>query len=83
MRCILLMFLLAGVGGGATYVWHSHHKAASETYQRHSIEHAFVIVQAHKLMGFDLVDPEQAPHHIRKSVMRGYRLFMNTSFYAP
>ncbi len=83
MRYILLVFLLAGMGGGMTYVWHSHHRTVSEAYQRQSIKHAFMIVQAHKLMGFDLVDPEQAPPHIRNSVMRGYRLFMNTSFYAP
>lgn len=48
-----------------------------------AMHHSFVIMQAHHLIGFDLEDPEQAPLNIRDSVLRGYRLIMNTPFYAP
>lgn len=45
--------------------------------------HQFVIVQAHTLLGFNLTDPDQAPPDIRESIARGYRIIMNTPFYAP
>lgn len=45
--------------------------------------HQYVIKQAHGWIDFDLLDPEQAPARIEESVMRGYRLIMNTPFYAP
>lgn len=45
--------------------------------------HRYVISQAHKLIGFDLLDPEQAPQYDHEAVMQGYRIIMNTPFYAP
>lgn len=45
--------------------------------------HEFIIMHAHHLLGFDLVDPEQAPLNIKDRVLKGYRLIMNTPFYAP
>lgn len=45
--------------------------------------HQYVLAQGHVLLGFDLVDPEQAPPDILDSVMRGYSIIMNTPFYAP
>lgn len=51
--------------------------------EAHSRNHQFVIAQAHVLLGFNLVDPEEAPLEIRDSVMRGYSITMNTPFYAP
>ncbi len=50
---------------------------------KNDLHHEFVIAQAHLLTGFDLVDPEQAPPEIRKSVLRGYQIISNTSSYAP
>ena len=35
-----------------------------------------------QVVGFNLVDPEEAPPKILKSVMRGYKIMMNTPFYA-
>ncbi|MBA3721519.1 MAG: c-type cytochrome [Parachlamydiaceae bacterium] len=43
----------------------------------------YVIQQGDTTVGFNLVDPEQAPSNVRSSVMRGYQLMMNTSLYAP
>lgn len=66
-----------------TYAWNSHSRESTQSYNLKSFKHQFVIVQANHLLGFSLVDPEQAPHNIRDSVMRGYRLMTNTAFYAP
>ena len=65
------------------YAWHSHVRTSTLSYNTRAFKHAFIIAQAHQLMGFNLVDPEQAPHNIRDSVMRGYRLVTNTGYYAP
>ena len=65
------------------YAWNSHTHESNKSYNIRSFKHQFVIVQANNLLGFSLVDPEQAPHNIRDSVMRGYRLVTNTAFYAP
>ncbi|WP_068469543.1 c-type cytochrome [Candidatus Protochlamydia phocaeensis] len=52
-------------------------------YDKCAFKHEFVLAQANTIYGFSLLDPEQAPPDIRDSVMRGYRLIMNTPFYAP
>lgn len=83
MRTVLIFLCLAAIGIGIVFAWDSHSKTSSQTYNSKSFKHEFVIIQAHDLMGFDLVDPEQAPYNIRASVMRGYRLIMDTAFYAP
>ena len=44
--------------------------------------HQFIIAQAGSYVGFDLVDPAQAPLDIQKNVERGYRLITNTPLYA-
>src|SRR4051812_2261737 len=57
-------------------------KGKITTYNTQAFKHQFIIVKAHQLLGFNLVDPEQAPPEIRESVMRGYHLIMNTSGFA-
>lgn len=44
--------------------------------------HRYVIEEAGKKIAFDLVDPGEAPAEVRESVMKGYRLFMDTPHYA-
>jgi thiosulfate dehydrogenase len=83
MRLIFVIILLIGIGLGIAFAWDFHYRISSHTFNAQAFKHEFVIVQAHQLMGFNLVDPEQAPHNIRDSVMRGYHLLMNTAFYAP
>lgn len=68
---------------GLAYAWKNHFRSSNRNYNTKAFKHEFVVVQAHELLGFNLVDPEQAPHNIRDSVMRGYRLIMNTGHYAP
>lgn len=55
----------------------------SQSINQAAPDHEFVIAQAHTLLGFNLVDPGQSPPAIRDSVLRGYRIIMNTPFYAP
>jgi thiosulfate dehydrogenase len=57
--------------------------ALSKLFDKQNQKHEFVISQAKTLIGFDLVDPEQAPPNIRDSVMRGYSIIMDTPFFAP
>lgn len=83
MRYVIVSLVIIAVFAGLVYAWNTHVRESTQTYNTKAFKHAFVIVQAHQLMGFNLVDPEQAPHNIRDSVMRGYRLITNTGFYAP
>lgn len=83
MRLSILFIILIAVGVGLVYAWDLHSNKSTQTYNSQAFKHEFVVIQAHKLLGFNLVDPEQAPHHIRHSVMRGYRLILNTGHYAP
>lgn len=83
MRLIFICLLFIAIGIGIIFAWDSHSRVANQTYNSQSFKHEFVVVHAHHLLGFNLVDPEQAPHNIRDSVMRGYRLILNTGFYAP
>lgn len=72
------------LGGGFLITrWYSSFSPHSHPLNAKHIHHQFVIAQAHTLLGFDLVDPIQAPSNIRESVLNGYRLIMNTPFYAP
>lgn len=82
-RIIIPIVLFISAFFGVLYAWHSHLKTSNQSYNTKAFKHAFVIVQAHHLMGFNLVDPEQAPHNIRDSVMRGYRIITNTGYYLP
>ncbi len=59
------------------------HFASKEMYNSQAFKHEFVVVEAHQLLGFNLVDPERAPEEIRNSVIRGYHFILNTAFYAP
>jgi thiosulfate dehydrogenase len=83
MRIILIILVVAIVGIGLIFAWDASFKSSSQSFNKKAFKHAFVIVRAHELMGFNLVDPEQAPPNIRDSVMRGYRLVMYTGYYAP
>jgi thiosulfate dehydrogenase len=83
MRIIIAAVLLISLVIGLASAWHSHVRESTLAYNKRAFKHAFVIAQANHLLGFNLVDPEQAPHHIRDSVMRGFRLITNTGFYAP
>lgn len=83
IRVIFIVLLLVTIGVGMLFGWRDHFRTSTQSYNKRAFKHAFVIIQAHHLMGFNLVDPEQAPHHIRDSVLRGYRLITNTAFYAP
>lgn len=82
MRRYILPFLalLAILG---IYSYSHNHGKISDPLDKWQKRHQYVIAQAHVLLGFDLVDPQQAPTDIRESVMRGYTLIMNTPFYAP
>lgn len=53
-----------------------------QEFEEQALKHQFVVKQANRLYGFNLVDPEQSPPQVRDSVMRGYRIFMHTPFYA-
>ena len=83
MRILLTVLAFISLVGGMVYAWHTHIRTSTQSYNTKAFKHAFVIVQANHLLGFNLVDPEQAPHNIRDSVMRGYRLLTNTGYYAP
>jgi thiosulfate dehydrogenase len=83
MHWIFISFLLTVIGMGLVFAWDSHSRAANLTFNSQAFKHEFVIIQAHNLMGFNLVDPEQAPPNIRDSVVRGYQLILNTAYYAP
>ena len=83
MRSLCYSLFFAVVCLGVFFVWNSRSTADDEGFNRRSFNHEFVVAQAHQLMGFNLVDPEQAPPEIRDSVMRGCHLMMQTGFYAP
>jgi thiosulfate dehydrogenase len=82
MRRALIYLSVLVVGVGLGYILHRP-PPEQDCYFRRSLKHQFVVAQARSLVGFNLVDPEQAPPEIRDSVMRGYRLFTHTGFYAP
>lgn len=75
---ILLLFILFGI---LTFIFLK--KKATSELKYNDKHHHFVVAQGHVLLGFDLVDPEEAPPDIAASVLRGYRLMMNTAEYAP
>lgn len=83
MRTYITVFIFLLIGMAIIFAWNSHARESFQSYNTKSFKHAFVIAQAGQLLGFNLVDPEQAPHNIRDSVMRGYRLVLNTGYYAP
>lgn len=81
-KACLIIFITLAIGVGIFCFWRLSPKE-DPAYDHRALKHQFVIAQAHHLIGFNLVDPEQAPPDIRDSVMRGYRLITNTAFYAP
>jgi len=83
MRLIVALVLLIIVGIWVTVARNGSPIVATKSYNSQAFKHEFVIIEAHHLLEFNLVDPEQAPDEIRDSVMRGYRLMTNTAFYAP
>lgn len=83
MKTLFIFIGIIAVAASLCFAWESHNNKTNQTYNDQEFKHEFVIVQAHKLLGFNLVDPEQAPPNIRESVMRGYRLILNTGFNAP
>lgn len=83
MRIIFAFLLLIVIGIGIDFAWKAHSPSEDQAYNSQAFKHDFVIIQAHRLLGFNLVDPEQAPPSIRDSVMRGYHLIMYTRSHAP
>lgn len=63
--------------------WEWKGQKESRAYNTQAFKHSFVIEHAGHLLGFDLVDPEQAPADIRASVMRGYNMFLDTPNTVP
>lgn len=57
--------------------------AIDDPFESQAKKHRYVVIEAHKLIGFNLVDPEEAPPEVRDSVLRGYSIIMNTPFFAP
>jgi len=82
MRKRFKWIILAALGLSIAFLYTGFNRH-SHDYDEQVLRHQFVIQQAHQLYGFNLVDPEQSPPDVRDSVMRGYRIFMNTPFYAP
>lgn len=82
VKKIFIVLILSGFALGA-YYWDANNKKLENLFNKKSNRHQFVIQQAHTLLGFNLVDPQQAPPDIRDSVMRGFNLFMYTPYYAP
>ena len=83
MRQAIILSLLIVCGAGIAIAWEMHVRTTKQAYNAQAFKHEFVVMQAHHLMGFNLVDPEQAPHEIRESVMRGYHTMLNTAYFAP
>ena len=81
MKYFIISTIILGIG--LLYAWDTHARISTPTYNSQAIKHEFVVIQAHQLLGFNLVDPEQAPPEIRDSVLRGYRLILNTGNNAP
>jgi thiosulfate dehydrogenase len=77
-----LIFIVLTISGLSVAFLYTGFNAKSHEYEDQAFKHQFVIVEANRVYGFNLVDPEQSPPALRNSVMRGYRLFMNTPFYA-
>lgn len=73
---ILVLFALFSI-------WWLFDKRMRRPLENHESHHQFVILEAHSMLGFDLVDPEQAPSDIRKSILRGYYILIDTPQYAP
>lgn len=83
MKRILSIFLALAAVAGAIFYFYSDLEEKKRSYGLKNFKHQFVIEQAHSLLGFNLVDPQQAPAEVRDSVMRGYRAILNTPYYAP
>lgn len=83
MRKNIFIFTSVLFIAGLSYAWYSYNKEQDSKFCRKTFKHQFIIEQAHSLFEFDLVDPQQAPPEIRESVMRGYQLMLNTSYYVP
>lgn len=83
MRNALFGLFFSAIIIGLIYGWNAYSNDSMKAYNLRDFKHQFIIVQAHSLLGFNLVDPEQAPLSIRESVMRGYHIFINTGYYAP
>lgn len=83
MRWLFTVIFILAIGIGIIFAWDTHSRMSALTYNSQSVKHEFIVIQAHHLLGFNLVDPEQAPLNIRDSVMRGYRIMMNPSIYLP
>ncbi|MCE2982987.1 MAG: c-type cytochrome [Parachlamydia sp.] len=82
MKNTLIVFITAFLGIALFYG--IKYKAREiECYDRCSFKHELVLAKAHTLYSVELMDPEQAPPAIRDSVLRGYRLVLNTGYYAP
>lgn len=83
MKRIIVVLSLLILGSGLIVTYHHHCKDKEcPIFAARAEKHRYVIEEAHKFLGFNLVDPEQAPHEIRHSVVRGYHLIINTDFYS-
>lgn len=84
MKRTFFAILLLISGSLLTLTYHAYLTRVKECpiYAHRSEKHRYVIKEANKMLGFNLVDPEQAPLSIRESVVRGYHLLINTDFYS-
>jgi thiosulfate dehydrogenase len=81
LAIILLVISLAAISFG---LWQQRFFTAADlsSLDEREARHRFALAHIQTILAADLVDPEQAPLNIRDSIMRGYRLIMNTPFYA-
>lgn len=78
-----IVFFVGALAAASALVAITLHKSEPSRYVKRSKAHQYAIKQAGTLVGFNLVDPEQAPTEIRESVLHGYSIITNTPFYAP
>lgn len=83
IKTIIIALLTLSAFVGLVFITSSYSDDLIKSYNTQEFKHDFVVVQAGHLLGFNLVDPEQAPEEMRESVMRGYHLMINTPYYAP
>lgn len=83
MRKLFFSLLLVIVIGASALLWKNLHSKNKQQYCKATFNHQFVIEEANAFLGFNLVDPQQAPPEIKEEVMRGYQIVLNTPYHAP
>ncbi len=77
----LSLFLIASAAAAFFIFEHLGRNTADET-EKLKKHHYFIMATAHAILGFDLVDPEQAPLKIKERVMLGHRILTQSQQYA-